>query len=64
MQEFLVLLEIDIAVVAKVRAKEEHFVGMLGLHGSGTRGEHGINAAYTVTHFPRGFKNIIRLSHL
>ena len=63
-QEFLVFLEIDITMVAEVRAEEEHFVRMLGLHGSGTRREHGIDTAYTVAYFPRGFKNIIRLSHL
>jgi hypothetical protein len=46
---------------AEIGTEENDFVFMLFLHRSGTGRKYGINAAYTVAHFPTGFEYIFWL---
>ena len=60
-EEGLALLEGEVGVVAEVGTKEDDFVFMFVLHGSGTRRENGIDAAYTIAYFPTSFENVFGL---
>ena len=60
-EEGFALFEGDVGVVAEIGTEEDDFVFMFCLHGSGTRRKHGIDAAYTIAHFPTSFENVFWL---
>ena len=51
-EKIAIFSKIDITMVSEVGTEEEHFVGVFGLHGSGTGAQYGIDTAYAVAHFP------------
>ena len=48
-------------MVSEVGTEEDDFVFMFLLHGSRTRREYGIDAAYTVANLPTSFEDIFWL---
>jgi hypothetical protein len=60
-EERFALFEGEVGVVAEVGTEEDDFVFMFCLHGSGTGRQYGIDAAYSIAHFPTSFENIFGL---
>jgi hypothetical protein len=60
-EQCFALFESEIGMFSEIRTEENDFVFMFFLHGSCSGREYGVDAAYTIAHFPTSFEYIFWL---